>query len=49
MCPDLPHSDDSICYEDEEDDEGLYEGCDGFLAFLKHGQHLTHRKVFLLS
>lgn len=48
-CTNLPHSDNSVCYEDEEDDEGLHEGCDCFLAFLEHGQHLTRRKVFPLS
>jgi len=32
---DLPHSNDSICNEDEEDDEGLYEGSDSLLTILK--------------
>lgn len=37
---DLPHSNNSIGDEDEEDDEGLDKGSDGFLAFLKHSQNL---------
>lgn len=37
---DLPHSNDSISDEDKKNDEGLHEGGDGLLAFLKPGQHL---------
>lgn len=40
----LPHAHDGVCDEDEEDDEGLDEGGDGFLTFLKHGQHLRESK-----
>ena len=37
---DLPHSNNSICNENEEDDEGLHKSSDRFLALLKHGQNL---------
>ena len=36
----LPHADNGVSDEDEEDDKGLHEGGDGLLAFLKPGQHL---------
>lgn len=46
MCvpTDLPHSNDGICNEDEEDDKGLDKGRDSFLTFLEHSQHLVDRK-----
>lgn len=46
MCvpTDLPHSNDSIRNEDEEDDKGLDKGCHSFLTFLEHSQHLADRK-----
>lgn len=37
---DLPHSNDSICNEDEEDDEGFDKGSDSFLTFFKPSQYL---------
>lgn len=37
---DLPHSNDSICNKDEEDDEGLDKSGDSFLTFLKPSQYL---------
>lgn len=40
LLTDLPHSNDSICNEDEEDDEGLHKGSDCLLAFLEPSQHL---------
>lgn len=36
----LPHSNNSICNEDEEDDEGLHKGSDSLLAFFKPSQDL---------
>lgn len=38
---DLPHSNNSISDKDEKDDEGLDEGSDGLLTFLKPSQHLS--------
>lgn len=40
----LPHAHHGVRDEDEENDEGLDEGGDGFLTFLKHGQHLRGRE-----
>jgi len=38
VTPHLPDADDGVGDEDEEDDEGLHEGRDGFLVVLKEGQ-----------
>lgn len=37
---DLPHANDGVGDEDEEDDKRLNEGCDCFLTFLEPSQHL---------
>lgn len=44
---DLPHSNDSICNEDEEDDEGFHEGSDCLLTFLKPSQHLRQTDIIM--
>lgn len=40
----LPNAYNGIGDENQKDDEGLHEGSDGFLTFLKPGQHLGQGK-----
>lgn len=42
--PYLPHPHDGVSDEDEEDDEGFNEGCDGAFAFFKPRQRLRSRE-----
>lgn len=37
---DLPHSNNGVGNENEQNDEGLNEGCDSLFTFLKPSQHL---------